>query len=165
MRRALVLLAACGRSPAPAECRVELAGNVVESSASPTLCPKLVAGAGATQGDRLLTFAVPSRALGTNLSITIDLGARPTPGIYTAGTTAFWSAAAAKPVPPAGACMFLAGNNATPTGTFALELTTLDAATAHGTLALTLFILPRISDAGVPTDCGRSTTEDVRLRF
>ena len=35
----------------------------------------------------------------------------------------------------------------------------------HGTLALTLFVLPQSSEQGVQTDCGIETTEDISIRF
>ncbi|MEO6773406.1 MAG: hypothetical protein ABI467_10315 [Kofleriaceae bacterium] len=163
-------LGACDRSTeappdALAGCQVELSGNVLESISSTTSCPVLVPGAGATEGDTLLDFKVASQALGGDLAIELDLGPAPTPGHYASDTTALWNAMAARSVPPGGACLYLAGNNSTPAGDFMLELATIDEDTAHGELALTLFVLPRTADDGTPTDCGPGTTEAVQLRF
>ena len=78
-----------------------------------------------------------SQELGGDFTIDLDLGQTPTPGVYNSGTTALWTAMGVKTVPPGGACLFLAGNNATPTGYFVLELATIDQVTAHGELSLT----------------------------
>jgi hypothetical protein len=163
-----VLAGACGGTEPPpdalAGCQVELSGNFMEAASSTASCPTLAPGVGATAGDMLLQFTVASQALGADLTIDLDLGRDPTPGVYTSGTTALWSAMGVKPVPPGGACLVIAGNNATPTGYFELELATIDA-TAHGDLALTLFVLPRTADDGTQSDCGPGTTEDARIRF
>lgn len=163
----LSLVVACADTDAPpdalAACQVELGGNFVESSM--TSCPTFAAGVGATQGDTLLEFTVASQALGADFMISLDLGQAPTPGAYSSRTTSLWNATGVKTVPPGGACLFLAGNTATPTGYFTLELAAIDDATAHGELALTLFVLPRAEDDGAQTDCGPGTTEDLQLRF
>jgi hypothetical protein len=165
----LVLLGACGSGEttpdALAGCQVELSGNVVESTSSMASCPILATGAGATAGETLLKLSVASPALGGTLTIDIDLGPQPTPGSYSSRTTALWSASAVKPVAPDGACVFIAGNNVTPMGAFTLDLASIDASTAHGTLALTMAVLPRTADDGTPTDCGPGTTEQAALRF
>ena len=165
---AALFVTACGtsRSP-PAEvsgCNAELSGNYRESTWSHRNCPRLAAGVGATQGDALLTFEVPSGTLRGAYAITVDLGRAPTPGAFNSGTTDLWSATGTRPV-GSGACVMLAGNNVTPTGDFVLDLTTIDRMTAHGTLALRMFVLPRAADDGVQTDCGPGTTEQLQLRF
>lgn len=136
MKRALLVLAACHHEPA-------------------TSCTAVLAkGAGATQGDVLLQPRYGDYA------ITIDLGPSPSPGTYNSGTTSFWSATAAH---RKGACMVIGGNNAIPTGNFVLNL---DSVTPpHGTLDLTLYVLPRASDDGRQADCGPRTTEQLALRF
>ena len=165
----IVFVTACGSADvtpdALTSCSVELTGNVVETTSSMASCPTLAAGAGATAGDTLLKLAVMSPALGTTLTIEIDLGRQPTPGSYSSQTTALWNAAAVKPVVPDGACVFIAGNNVTPMGDFLLELTSIDALATHGTLVLTMAVLPRTADDGTPTDCGPGTTEQARISF
>ena len=66
---------------------------------------------------------------------------------------------------PGGACVFQASNNSTPSGDFVLDLSAIDRTTAHGTLSLRMFVLPRASDDGKQTDCGPGTTEQLELRF
>jgi hypothetical protein len=167
MKRLAILIGvvACHRGEPPAGCTVELTGNFDERTTSPKHCPKLAAGAGATRGDTLLQFEVGSRTLRGNIAITLDLGPVPTPGAYNSGTTALWSAAGTKLVPPDGACVFQASNNSTPTGDFVLELAAIDRTTARGSLSLQLFVLPRVEDNGHQTDCGSGTTEDIRIAF
>jgi hypothetical protein len=168
MKRAVVSLvvAACHHADAPpADCQVELSGNYVESSASQDDCPTLAPGAGATAGDTLLQFKLASPAIHSHFEISLDLGPSPSSGTYNSATTALWSATAVKPVAPEGGCVFRASNNATPTGDFTLELQAVEHATAHGTLALRLFVLPRTADSGAQTNCGPGTTEDLRVRF
>lgn len=145
--RWLLLLAACHREPCPVELGRETAHG----------CPTLTAGAGAASGDTLLQLKFPHDG-----TLSIDLGATPTPGAYRAGTTALWSAMATRAVGK-GACIYRAGNTATPTGDFALELSSVQP--LHGDLTMTLAVLPRVSDAGAQTDCGAGTTTTLRARF
>ena len=147
--RWLVLIVACHREPCP----IDLAGNLVERASG---CPTLAAGAGATAGHAMWKLHIPRG------EVAIDLGPTPTPGTYRAGTTALWSATSTRTV-GAGACIYRAGNTATPTGDFALELTSIDP--LHGALTMTLPVLPRVSDDGRATDCGAGTTEQLRARF
>jgi hypothetical protein len=165
VKRFLILVAACTSSAAPSSsCAVELAGNFSETSRAATSCPTLGSGAGATRGDTLLKLDVASRTLGGSFAITIDLGPVPTPGTFNSGTTELWSASGIARHPP-GACLFQAGNTATPTGDFTLDVTAIDHTRAHGTLAIRMSVLPRVSDDGKQTDCGPGTTEQLRVRF
>lgn len=161
----LVVAAACGRSHGPPACTVELAGNYRETTSSPQNCPTISLGAGASAGDTLLHFKIPSRVIHAAYAIDLDLGRMPTPGAFNSSTTELWSAVATKLVPPGGACVFQASNNTTPTGDFTLELSAIDRAAAHGILAVRMFVLPRTSDDGAQTDCGAGTTEQLRVRF
>ena len=168
MNRALVIVVvgACGKSATPpAGCSVELSGNYIESARSPKNCPTLAAGAGASHGATLLQFKLPSRALHGDFAITLDLGPAPTAGTYNSGTTELWSAVGTRLVAPGGACVVQASNNTTPTGDFVLDLSTIDRTSAHGTLSVRMFVLPRASDDGKQTDCGPGTTEHLELRF
>jgi hypothetical protein len=163
---AIAIAGACGKPAAPPTgCKVDWTGNFAESAQSLKDCPTLAAGVGATAGDTLLQLAIPSRALHGDFAITLDLGRTPTAGTYNSGTTDLWSAAGTKRVAPGGACVFLAGNNTTPTGDFMLELSAIDRTTLHGTLAVRMFVLPRASDDGKQTDCGPGTTEQLQVRF
>jgi hypothetical protein len=164
-RLAVTFLVGACRTPGPPACTVELTGNYAESTRTASSCPKLAAGVGATQGDTLLQWKIASRALHGDFTISLDLGRAPTPGAYNSATTDLWSVTGTKLVAPGGACVFQANNNATPTGDFALDLSTIDRATAHGTLFVRMFVLPRAADDGKQTDCGSGTTEQLRLRF
>lgn len=157
------LACACTHRASP--CTVELTGNYTESSSSAQNCPTLGTGAGASAGDTLLHFKLPSRALHAGYAIDLDLGKQPTPGAFDSRTTELWSAVATRLVPPGGACVFQASNNTTPTGDFTLELTSLAPSAPHGALAVRMFVLPRASDDGALTDCGAGTTEELRVRF
>ncbi len=158
-------IVACACSPAkpPAGvtgCNAELSGNFRDSSWSVKNCPTIAAGVGATAGGTLLQWKLPTRSL----ALTLDLGHAPTAGAYNSGTTDFWSASGIQPI-RSGACLYQAGNNVTPTGDFVLDLTAIDHTTAHGTLSLRMFVLPRAADDGRQTDCGPGTTEQLQLRF
>ena len=163
-----LFVTACGTSRStPTEvsgCNAELSGNYQESTWSNKNCPRLIAGVGATQGDTLLIFEVPSKMLRGAYAITLDLGRTPTPGAFNSGTTDLWSATGTKTV-GSGACVVIASNHSTPTGDFVLDLSTIDRTTAHGTLALRMFVLSRAADDGAQTDCGAGTTEQLQLRF
>jgi hypothetical protein len=161
----LAALAACHAAPPVPTCDLALSGNFAEASSTRANCPTLVAGAGATRGDTVFQLDLASRALHGHLAATIDLGPTPTPGAYNAGTTPLWTAKGLRTVAPAGACIVLAGNNASPTGTFVLAITAMDHATAHGTLDLQMAVLPRVGETGAQTDCGPGTTEHLHLRF
>lgn len=167
---ACLLVAACGdnRAPAPpdaAACAAVWQGNIDERDASSAQCPMVLAGAGESEGHVVLTFEAPSAALGTVLGIQLDLGAAPAPGAYTSETTRPWTALAIQSVADAGACVFTAGSNSTPAGSFVLDLDAIDAETAHGSLALILFVLPQTTEQGMQSDCGPGTTEHVELTF
>lgn len=100
------------------------------------------------------------------LALASSRAARP---VTTSETTHPWSALAIRSVtvPMPGACVFTAGSSSTPAGSFVLHLEAIDvsAATAHGSLALILFVLPRTTEQGMQSDCGPGTTEHVDLRF
>ncbi|CAN5214020.1 hypothetical protein BH11MYX1_BH11MYX1_04650 [soil metagenome] len=158
-----VVDAGCGDA-CPPTCQVTLSGNVEERTSSSEACPTLRHG-GPTDQDVILAFSIPSPALATSLGVQVDLGAMPVAGELGSETATVWSAVAIESVPPGGACVFLAGAMTTPTGYFTLRLASIDAAIAHGALAMTLAVLPRTTDQGVQTDCGASTTEVLEVAF
>jgi hypothetical protein len=63
-----------------------------------------------------------------------------------------------------GTCIFNAGN-AVPAGYFALDVGSLTASTGHGSLTVTMFVLPFTDELGTQTDCGTITIEDLQLMF
>jgi hypothetical protein len=104
---------------------------------------------------------VPVEALGGTLAISIDLGGAPAPGAASPATTSAWSARAVRTVGDS-ACIYSAGGAAIPTGDFALALDSIDLGErrAHGTLALTMYVL---TEPGTP--CGDPDTETLELAF
>jgi hypothetical protein len=175
----LLVLAACGDNMTPATpdahpmpdsapagaCSATLTGNVAEIMTSDALCPHLMPAT--TMGHTLIRFVVASHVLAANIGINIDLGAQPTAGVYSSETTPIWSALAIETAPVNGACIFTAGASSVPAGSFELGLDALDlaAGTAHGQLALLMFVLPRTTEQGMQTDCGAGTTESVAITF
>lgn len=144
-------------------CTAILTGNVDETTTSFDVCPQLQPGVGASSGHTMIDFVVPSRILGP-LAVRIDLGATAMSGLYSMETTRIWSAIAAVPV--RGSCIFTAGNESVPMGYFALNMDAIDgASTGHGSLAMTMAVLPFASDQGDESDCGSKTTEVLAVRF
>jgi len=162
----LAALAGCGGShaappdvapdAAPA-CTATFSGNFAEVDAAAT-CASIVVDA---QHDASLELALPVAALDAKLVVSIALGTAPAPGQISSDTVALWSAVATEHV-GSGSCRYSAGASAVPPGSFALALAAIDVAagTAHGTLALTLYVL-----TAPGTDCGPSDTEQVTLAF
>ncbi len=161
-----VVDASCGDA-CPPTCDVLLTGNFDEATSSLAACPSLRIG-GPNDEDVLLAFAIPSPTLGTSFGVQIDIGATPVAGELSSETVTGWSAIAIESVLPNGACVFLAGATTTPAGYFTMTLASIDQndqTSAHGTLDMTLSVLPRTTDQGVQTDCGRGTTEQLTVRF
>jgi hypothetical protein len=157
--------AACGDGACVAPCTAMLTGNVDETVVSQAVCPVLQPGSGNSEGHTMIDFLVPSQLLATELAVRIDLGPLATLGTYTSETTTIWSAIAIQPKPMHGTCIFNAGNLAVPAGYFALDVGSLTASTGHGSLAVTMFVLPFTDELGSQTDCGPITTEDLQLMF
>jgi hypothetical protein len=166
-RALLLLLAACGSSPAAKPdaplpdaaiaCTAHFSGNFVETSTTDT-CATITHPL-ATPDHAVVTLTVPTMTLGTSLAGTIDLGTAPSLGLYTSRTIESWRVRAAQRIGE-GTCLYAAGSTEVPQGTFELTVTDLADPDIHGTLDLTQFIL------GFPsTDCGDSDTEMVSIAF
>jgi hypothetical protein len=154
----LVVAAGCGDNARPAgdrpdagaiACTATFHGNFEERSTSRDDCGALDAGA--------LRFDLPIRALDTSLEVTIDLGAAPTAGAYAPPTVSTWSATAFQRIGNGG-CLYSAGADAVPQGSFELTLDTIDP--PHGALRITQSVL-----VFPGTDCGDVDTETVELAF
>ncbi|HEY1552298.1 MAG TPA: hypothetical protein VGG28_30940 [Kofleriaceae bacterium] len=163
MKRLLVLLVACGGTSAPAPetcadagpacgsaCIATFAGNFASSSASADNCAQ-VAGS-------MLAFAVASNQLDAPLMIAIDLG-HAGPGAFSSETAQDWSALASRST-PAGECVYSAGAQSVPTGSFAMTIASVDAASAHGELRVVQYV-----QAQPTVDCGSGDTETVDVQF
>jgi hypothetical protein len=155
--RLAIALAACSATPpvAPPDapivertCTSSFAGNFVETDTSPAVCPSF---AGA-----VLSLSLAPQALDAPNAIEIDLGAEPSSGLYTPETVASWNARAVQQT-GVGACLYSAGSDVVPHGSFTLEL---DATARHGTLSITEYVLPFPN-----TDCGDGDTELVQISF
>jgi hypothetical protein len=156
MKSLLVLLAACGDNITVASdatdstCIAAFTGNFVETSASQANCPQYTTS---------IEIQIASATLGAPLGIRIS--ATPATGEFSSETVMDWSALAIENVSGGGACVFTAGATSVPAGDFTLSLDD----GLHGTFALTMFVLPRVTDQGIETDCGAGTTEQLALTF
>ncbi len=161
---ALAAIAACGsdahHAPACADavvcggaCPVAFSGNFAESTLSGASCATV------TTPDTTLAFSIDSSAIGSPLAVSIDLGSAPGAGAYSSETIASWTAVAAKSIGDGG-CVFSAGTGITPTGSFTLSLTAIDAQAAHGTLEIVQYV-----HALQGTDCGVADTETIDVVF
>lgn len=138
-------------------CTVYFAGDVVDTSTS-TGCASLAFADGAwTLSAHASSASIPS------FDVTITIGASVAPGGISSDVVAGWSATATSNG-DAG-CGYTAGNADVPTGSFTLDLTSVDIAeastsVAHGTLDVVLYV-----HAPPLTDCGQRDVENVELRF
>jgi hypothetical protein len=159
MRWLLLALVACGgtsAATAPADarcgdastcgsaCEASFTGNFAETSYSDANCPS----AGSA-----LTFAIPSATIGNALAVSITVGG---PGTYSSETVADWTAVAARSIGDGG-CVYSAGSDIVPTGSFTLDLVD---SSPHGTLDLVLFV-----HALEASDCGPASNEAVEVVF
>ena len=157
------VLAACGDgdrapgdagSPEPA-CGAVFRDNFAETWTGLPGC----AGLAQADGTTTLRLSIPSQTLGAPLDIAIDLGATPAPGTYSSQSFATpWSADALHEFEMT-SCLYHAGAQSVPPGTFQLVLDTVDPR-AHGTLEVLLYVLSRPY-----TYCGETTTERVAITF
>jgi hypothetical protein len=146
-------------------CSVRLSGNVTETeteAASLPACSTLrAATGGGGAGETVLELQVSSTKL-AGLTVSVALGASPSPGRYSSETVSDWSAEGLS----AGNsdCAYSAGSAAVPTGSFALDLTSVTRAgpggSAHGTIALQTYV-----HAPPATDCGAGDVETVQIDF
>ncbi|HEX4455847.1 MAG TPA: hypothetical protein VH143_33535 [Kofleriaceae bacterium] len=160
MRSLLLALVACGGTSAatPADarcsdastcgtaCEASFAGNFAETSYRDANCPS----AGSA-----LTFAIPSATIGGDLAVSIAVGG---PGTYSSETVAAWTAVAARSIGDGG-CVYSAGSDIVPTGSFTLDLQAGGSA-PHGTLDLVLFV-----HALQASDCGPASNEAIEVVF
>jgi hypothetical protein len=151
---------ACGSA-----CPATFTGNLDASSTTPANCAQLGAGSGSASADTVLAFALASPMLDAPLEISVDLGASPSAGTYSSETSTSWSALGSRSAPAsgsnaAGECVYSAGAEGVPTGSFAMTLTAIDAASAHGELRVVQYLQ---AQAGV--DCGSGDVETVDVRF
>ena len=164
MRTAVVLLAfaaGCGDNHAGGAgdetCAASFAGNFADEASGSAVCAALDQLPGSA--DQLLDFAIDSRVLGAQVIISVDLGTAPSTGEYSSETLASWHAVGARSLQD-GACVYSAGDQVTPHGSFTLSLTAIDEAAAHGTLVVTQYV-----HAVDEVDCGDADIETVDVVF
>ena len=167
MKRILLLLAACGdNAHAPIDaapdaagaCTATFSGNFHEVATLPT-CATVMPGDGDAADHSVLRLVLPSTTLAADFMIQLDLGTSAGPGGYSSATTTAWGARAIQRIGD-GLCVYNAGADATPHGSFSASLTALDASSAHGTTSLTLYVL-----TSPGSDCGDADTELVDVAF
>lgn len=153
-----LLLAACSSTPAQpdaaATCSIVLTGNTTDVASPPT-CATVAAG---DAGGYTLTLAGATPQL-ARIQAQFDLGDTPSASQLTNETVTAWDFVA---VASGSTCIFQAGSDAVPLGSFTLTLTSVDAASgvAHGTLTLLAYV-----HAPPQTDCGFDDDENVSIQF
>ncbi|HXJ20484.1 MAG TPA: hypothetical protein VMT03_09635 [Polyangia bacterium] len=156
-------VAGCSGSPSDAGCVLDYFGNTADSE-RPARCATLTAAggdAGAAAGWQLTISNQPSSAASKlALLAAIDLGPAPGAGTYSSETVGTWSITALSTA--ASNCAFGAGASSVPTGSFTLQLASVDLATAavHGTLEAQMTV-----HAPPGTDCGPGDEETADVRF
>lgn len=154
MRRLVIVLAACGGNDTqPTDAPVVLADAAFACTAKLTgnVTATLGSDACATLGDTLqleLTGAAFSAPIAMSFAVTAS-------GDYTADTVAAWSVTTKTTVDHED-CLFVAGDQATPHGTFSLHLE----AGPHGTLAIEQPV-----HATMFASCGTPLVEHVEVAF
>ncbi len=160
MVRAILLLTALVAGGCASPCHADLSGNFSASSDSSADCASLMQSM-APAGGWVLGFSVPMGATTGTLQAAINLGPAPTTGSFSSETATSWSLTIAN----AADCLYSAGDEAVPTGSFTLNLSSLSGidggnATAHGDLQSVLLVH---APAGV--DCGKNDVENVSISF
>lgn len=145
----LALVAGCGDDVVRDACTATFSGNFSDVTSSHAACP--------TVSDAL-DFAIDSRVLGAQAVISIALPAAPAPGDYSSQTLTSWHAVEARSLGN-GACVYSAGDEVTPSGSFRLSLAEL-APVAHGTLSVTQYV-----HAIDSADCGVADLERLDVTF
>jgi hypothetical protein len=158
----LLALAACGSDPVATPdatpcadaalcagaCPAVFSGNFADHSLEATNCATF---------DPTLAMSITSPLIGSPLAISLDLGPAPSPGPYSSEFVPTWSAVQARSIGN-GACVYSAGDQVVPLGSFTLNLS--DATTPHGTLELELTV-----HAVDGTVCGAGDLESVSIVF
>ncbi len=165
----LIAIAACGDNAAAIDARIApdaagvcsatFAGNFAETVVADA-CAAIVPD-GVVVGHAALELTIPSATLAATLTARLDLGSTmPSPGAYSSDTVATWNARAVEHIGH-GLCIYSAGDNVVPQGSFDLTIAALDdSGGATGAAQLVLYVL------GSPlTYCGMGDNETVSVRF
>ncbi len=138
-------LAACGPAPSTGPvCTATFAGNFSDFSRG--ACPIAA---------QAFEFTADAPSAGARLTGKIELGAGLVPSTFTShSTTGAWSALMTREP----GCVYSAGRDVVPAGSFRLVLTAISP--AHGTLELTQYV-----HALPGANCGPGDVQTVRLEF
>lgn len=146
MKRALlVLVTACGdQQVLPPDCPVTFAGNFGEDVQA---CPEI--------SDGGIAWSIDSRTLGGFVMVSLPAAGA---GVSTSDSVlSEWSAVGAASIGN-GTCAYVAGADATPRGSYTLDLATLDP--PRGTLDVLMHV-----QATIGTDCGPQAEETIHAEF
>jgi hypothetical protein len=158
----IALAYACGHDgssndAAGEPCTAIFGGGFTETDNTASVCPTLGSATGSS--DLLLDFTIDSRVLGAQMLVSIDLGPTPTTGEFSSETITSWHAVGARSIGNGG-CVYSAGDQVVPTGSFTLTLTAIEATTAHGSAAFEEYV-----HALDGTNCGPADVETLMLGF
>ncbi len=166
----LLGLTACSSSSS-ASCTAQLTGNTTESATLSSNCGVVTfspatddagADAGSASDTYVLNLSANTKDI-AQVKVSIDLGASPAVGSFSSENVASWSLTAVST--NGESCVYSAGTESVPVGSFTLTLKSVDVASggtgqAHGTLALTAYV-----HAPPNADCGAGDTEDIVFDF
>jgi hypothetical protein len=144
-------------------CIATFSGNFAASSANAANCASLQPAT--SSSDVELAFALAAPMLDAPLQISIDLGTSPGAGTFSSETSTMWSALGSRSAPAtgsdvAGECIYSAGAQAVPTGSFAMTVSSIDNAAAHGELRIVQYL-----QAQAQVDCGSGDNETIDVQF
>ena len=159
-----------GTNDTPVSCQATFAGNYDEAAGDQGACSTLTAPSGSAGWTLKLTVQSKS---GVATQATFDLGATPTVGQLGPGSVTSWTVVGVGPgtcAPSVAAgcqmltCTYAAGAGAVPSGTFSLDLTSVDVTSAtpsiHGLLEATQKVQP-----GIGIVCGSTDFEVLAVTF
>ncbi len=165
----LGLVACSSSSPAKASCTAEFGGNSSGAVNLPANCGVVrLATDAASDSDAgpvsgyTLNLIASTKDI-AQLKVSIDLGASPAAGSFSSENVGSWSVTGIST--DGSNCVYSAGPEFVPVGSFALTLTSVDAPAsgsgeAHGTLDLTAYV-----HAPPATSCGVGDVEEVVFDF
>lgn len=153
---ALSALAACGGSTEARTCTADFTGNFSDHTSALTNCPRI--SKDSTGEGWVFHFKVASPAGQTTDEGTIGLGANAAATSLASGSGSVWATSATREP----GCVYSAGDQAVPTGSFQLTLDTVDTAKgdATGRLELRQYV-----HAQPMTDCGAGDQEVLVVDF
>jgi hypothetical protein len=152
MRFLLALfLSSCSQVAGP-KCDVHFSGNVVDTATMGS-CASI----DHDGGGNVLELSASSSMI-ARLSVSIDLGSAITTGQFSSATVANWSASALRN--DNSNCAYIAGSQGMQTGSFTLDISTVQGSIVHGRFVSTLYV-----HAPPMIACGTGDIEQVTIDF